>query len=397
MAKPIYYSPSKSSYPAVSVIIPMYNAEKYIGDCLDSILAQTFQNFEVIVVDDCSIDNSFAIVESYALKFGERLTLTSLKKNSGNTGYSARNKGFNFSRGEYVYFMDADDFITKTALEELYTAAKNFDADVVYTGSRYRYTTKDGTNLTIDRIGLEAKEKGIEDKPTLTINDPHKNLQELLTKAGLYWAPWTKLVRRKFLIEKEITFYEVLSGGDHLWNIELFACAERLLRIPNAVYFWRDDALESMTRNKRTVDKQIYTWSKVFLSISKAMADLFNKYDIFKENPNYCYEALRNHFIFIMAHNIEARFQTTPDKIYDILSREFEDKQECINLAIPFFFGLFDSQQKDLLLAKREFNKLNEAVAQYKAVISELERGDKENKAYISELENFIIESNRKD
>ena len=62
----------KNISPAISVVIPMYNAEKYIGDCLESILAQTFENFEVIVVDDCSTDNSKKIVESYIPKFNKR-------------------------------------------------------------------------------------------------------------------------------------------------------------------------------------------------------------------------------------------------------------------------------------------------------------------------------------
>ena len=72
--------------PAVSAIIAMYNTEKYIGECLDSLLAQTFTNFEVIVVDDCSTDSSPAIVASYLPKFGGRLKVLRLKKNSGNNG-----------------------------------------------------------------------------------------------------------------------------------------------------------------------------------------------------------------------------------------------------------------------------------------------------------------------
>ena len=122
---------AKQFRPAVSVIIPLYNAEKYVGECLDSILAQTFQNFEVIVADDCSTDSSYSVVESYITKFDGRLSLLKMAKNSGG-GAMPRNKGLSMSRGEYIFFMDADDVITKTALEELYTLAKKFDADVVY-------------------------------------------------------------------------------------------------------------------------------------------------------------------------------------------------------------------------------------------------------------------------
>ncbi len=126
--KPI--KPPAFNFPAVSVIIPMYNAERYVAECLDSLLAQTFTDFEVIVVDDCSTDSSVAVVESYLERFGGRLKLMRTIKNTG-SGTEPRNFGLAYSRGEYVYFMDNDDAVTPSALEELYTHAKNFDADVV--------------------------------------------------------------------------------------------------------------------------------------------------------------------------------------------------------------------------------------------------------------------------
>ncbi len=124
-------------YHAVSVVIPMYNAEEYIGECLDSLLIQTFQDFEVIVVDDCSTDNSVEIVESYMPKFSGRLKITETKKNSGGGGYIPRNIGMMLARGEYVYFIDADDMILGNALEALYTVTILYDAEVVYTASWY--------------------------------------------------------------------------------------------------------------------------------------------------------------------------------------------------------------------------------------------------------------------
>ena len=145
--------------PAVSVIIPMYNAEKYIGECLDSLLNQTFQDFEIIVVDDCSTDNSVAIAENILEKFGRENVLIKRKKNSGNFGYTARNRGFRYAKGEYVFFVDADDMLTDNALEELYASAKRFAADVVYTGARYLYTAAAGAELKLDKEGRKCRKK----------------------------------------------------------------------------------------------------------------------------------------------------------------------------------------------------------------------------------------------
>ena len=85
----------------VSVIIPVFNAEKYLAVCLESLLIQTFTDFEVIIVDDCSTDSSLAIAESYLEKFGGRLKILTLEENTGTPGLP-RNVGLEFSQGEYI-------------------------------------------------------------------------------------------------------------------------------------------------------------------------------------------------------------------------------------------------------------------------------------------------------
>ena len=113
----------------VSVIIPLYNAEKYLGVCLESLLIQTLQDFEVIVVDDCSSDNSCAVAESFLEKFSGRLKIIYLEKNTG-SGAVPRNEGLRFSRGEYVFFMDADDLIIDNALEKRFTLPQKNSAQM---------------------------------------------------------------------------------------------------------------------------------------------------------------------------------------------------------------------------------------------------------------------------
>ena len=146
----IYLYPEKTC--AVSVIIPLYNAKKYIGECLDSLLLQTFKDFEVIVVDDCSTDNSCAIVEEYAPKFGGRLKLTKTEKNSGGGGYVPRNMGLKLARSKYIQFLDADDFLLGSALETLYNVAEEYDADVVHIRSYYRVNKPNDVYLHKDSL-----------------------------------------------------------------------------------------------------------------------------------------------------------------------------------------------------------------------------------------------------
>ena len=379
--------------PAVSVIIPMYNAEMYVRECLDSFLAQTFTDFEIIVVDDCSTDSSRAIVESYAPRFNGRLTLIGTQKNSGYTGYTARNKGLNFSRGEYVWFVDADDFVTKTALEELYTLAKETDADIVYTGRRYLYTKDSGIALDFDGFGVALKEKGIEDKPSLSINGSEKILHELLMNSGLFWVPWTKFVKRNFLIEKDIRFFELPSSGDFPWTIELFACTERFLRLPTAIYFWRQDAVDSVTHKKRNADEQIALWCSTFVSAANFIDKLLKRTEFFKQNPDAVYLVWDNFFNACFKHTFEARLQVDSEKIFEILTKDFAEKNLDADSTVPFLFSVIDSLQKNLIVLQQQNEQL---AAQAQKRIAELEKRDRYNKSYIAELEKFVADSQRR-
>lgn len=348
--------------PAVSVIIPMYNAEKFIGACLNSILAQTFKNFEVIIVDDCSSDNGVAIVESFAEKFGGRLILVRLEKNSGNAGYTARNKGLTFSRGEYIYFADADDMLTKNALTIMYTVAKKLDADIVYTSARYLYTADKGAEFKTDKHRRMLINNGKENKISLIVNNPHKILQWLLIERGLFHTPWTKFVKRDFLLRNEITFCETMSGGDFIWTIELFARAKRFVRIPHAVYLYRDDSTSSMTRDEKPLNEQISKWSKIFVQWAKNLSALNNKLEILKQNPQYAYGALTFWLKFCLKHNLKSREKIKSQAVYGILRREFPD-----DLTLPFLFSALDEQEKIATANTRRIAALEAEIKRLKA------------------------------
>ena len=322
--------------PAVSVVIPMYNAEKYIGACLESVLNQTFQNFEVILVDDCSPDNSFAIAESYVEKFGGRMTLTKLERNTGCEGSAPRNTGLKLARGEYVFFVDADDFLVETALEILYAAATQYDADVIYTSHYYFHGADDSIQEVVD------KESFGKDEMILTVDDTEKLCGQLFTDKGIYQMPWTKFVARKFLLENEIEFPMIISGSDFIWTIQVVYYAKRFLRLPIALYFYNEN-VESATRKKYFPDKKIVNTVKAFLMGAKCIQELSNKFGVLKTHKNYQLFAVGVFLGNCLARNAEAREKFSSLELYEILCDGLTD-----DLVIPYLLTLIDAQQKEL-------------------------------------------------
>jgi len=297
--------------PAVSIIIPMYNAEKYIAVCLESILVQTFQSFEVIVVDDCSTDNSAAVVKSYAEKFGGRLRLERTLKNSGGGGVP-RNKGLLLSRGEYISFLDADDAITPTAFEELYSIAKDFDADVVACERYYEVPDQFWNDAEFRKQlqPLNWRTGSFVDKPAFLTNDILERLQ-LLNPRYLLWNVWSKLIRRDLIFQNEFGFSDTIVE-DVVFTICLLCTAEKFVLVPNVVNYYR--VLEvSISHNNRLDEKFFRKYVKAFAATFRYLDKFLNERKMFRGNSyikyiifEICWSELLVGYLFHMYNQIAA-------------------------------------------------------------------------------------------
>ena len=336
--------PSRKNY-AVSVVIPMYNAAEFVGECLESLLIQTFQDYEVIVVDDCSTDNSAAIVESYAPRFDGRLKLTKTEKNSGGGGNVPRNIGIMLARGEYIQFLDADDMLLGTALDSLYKAAILYDAEVVYTASWYRLNAPNDISLTRDVMSRKLSNIRTE----LTVDDPNKNLSRLLLEPGEgnFRACWSKFVRRDFLAKNKILFPNLSNAGDFIGVINIYCHARRFLRITTPLYFYRVYHGHSIWRTVRESREQCWYWFSSFVDFAKALYEMEKENEILSENPIYCLAALKGHFPGCLSQTKEARKELDSEEFFKVLHSEFAKISDDSAAILPFLFNLIDSEKKD--------------------------------------------------
>ncbi|MBQ2944474.1 MAG: glycosyltransferase [Ruminococcus sp.] len=198
-----------------SIIVPMYNVEKYIGECIESLQSQSMKDFELIVVDDGSEDKSAQIVRSFAEK-DSRVVL--LKKENGGQS-TARNFGLRHAKGEFVIFIDSDDFITRDDyLQTLFDKIQKTDADVVM----YRYNKfYENRNPQLEKCGYSFF--GVTD-----ITEPSRLIPMLVQRDAYYGSAWTKTVRRSLLLKNNIEFDEELRCEDIDWSYRIMEKAKRI-------------------------------------------------------------------------------------------------------------------------------------------------------------------------
>ena len=353
-----------NSSPAVSVIIPMYNAEKYISECLDSLLAQTFQNFEVVIVDDCSTDNSVAIVESYAPKFNGRLTLAHMEKNTGGCALP-RNKGFSLSHGEYVQFVDSDDTLTKTALEEMYSLAKDYDADIVYC-ERYYMSTGVGEEFVknVHIADNRTQRPPFVDKPTFETKD----LSERLTKAlnSRFWVTaWVKFIRRDLIARHKLFFPNCAPSEDDIWTYSLIFYAKKFLRVPNIVYIRRMRE-DSITGVKKTPQQTINFWLNPVLLGLKELDKLMRRLVFFKRNPQQRYAVLKKFLESRLGLAFRDTEQLSSLEVYETIKENFGKQLSKYDVLIP---ALCTALYSDRKAHKEETHALRKVIDNFTARI----------------------------
>lgn len=301
----------------------MYNTEKYIGACLTSILSQTFQNFEVIVVDDGSTDNSCAVVESFIPKFGGRLKLITSEINRGPA--IPTNKGISLSRGKYVYVVDSDDMIVTNALEILYRYAEDYGVDMVHMDLGFRVIKNNDKFLPTqeDVVVVGWHSEPFVKEPTLE-SDSLADRSIKFCRNGYGWTGISKFVRRDMLMENDITLPDLRTCQDLVWSIKVIMTCKKILTIPNPLYVHRPNPTSNTVRKRTTEEKLHFSLSATNVGL-KILDEFLSSRKFFKENPQYKLEIMR---FFESASFNDTRnefYGNPPYTIYEILKPKFTE------------------------------------------------------------------------
>lgn len=253
--------------PKVSIIVPIFNCEKYLNKCINSLLSQTEKNIEVILINDGSTDNSYNVARKYEL-IDSRIKLI----NQENNGVSfTRNKGIEISSGEYIMFIDSDDWIEENTLEIMLNSLKKFKSNYVRIAC-----TKD-----IVDIGKNYVCDVIFDHPVYVKRESFKYevFNAFLNTYSLN-SPCLFLVKRE-LLRKNNIYFDVnrFYGEDLLFNIEIFKYLENAIFLPNPCYHYVYNTNSLTTNNsKEIIEKKIYNAILNYSALFK-LVDLFEVTD----------------------------------------------------------------------------------------------------------------------
>ena len=219
--------------PKVSVVIPVYNVEKYLRQCLDSVVNQTLQDIEIICVNDGSKDSSPQILEEYAGK-DNRIKII----NKENSGYgNSMNRGFDSASGEYLGIIESDDYAELDMFEKLYQTAKEDNLDVVKSGFFYYYSKPEEKNIPAPIASKVMCSRVF--CPVTDFESPMEQAEFFNIKPTI----WSAIYRKDFIRENRIRFNETpgASFQDTSFNFKVWCCAKRVRLMEECFLHYRQD------------------------------------------------------------------------------------------------------------------------------------------------------------
>lgn len=221
----------------ISVIMPVYKVERFIGKCIDSLIAQTLQEWELIAVDDGSPDNSGQICDAYAKK-DPRISVIH-KENGG--APSARNAAIEIAKGKYFYFMDSDDWAEPSMLEKMYQKAEEHSAQLVVAGF-YIDTYYSDTEFYTQAQCLPAK--------VFTSQQDFRENAYMMFDKNLLYTPWNKLYLAQYILDHDIRFQNTF-WDDFPFNLDVVRDIERVVLMNEKYYHFMRARAESETAKYR--------------------------------------------------------------------------------------------------------------------------------------------------
>lgn len=292
--------------PRVSVVLPVYNTEGYLRQCLDSLLAKTFDDIEIVCVNDGSTDKSLKIIEEY-LKKDDRVKLVT-QEHQGRA--AARNKGRYLARGEYICFMNSSDYAKPDMIDKLYQNAKEYESDI----SMCTVTLLDKTtmgfkddNFSLDLFSEDYNERSFSPQETY----------EFMFKINVNSI--NKLFRREFLEKNNIVFLNSIHYEEYLFFTQAYITAANISILRNPLIVHRINETNSKKEDSKKLDLfAVMKLIKEFLLRKKLYKEL--KYHFEKAKRNILvdfYKTIKSHrvkFIYRFKLFFEYPFQKIDTK-----------------------------------------------------------------------------------
>ena len=309
--------------PIVSVIIPSYNAADYITQTLESVLAQTLTDIEVIVVDDGSTDNTRNILADFANKDPRLMLVEQANQFAG----VARNNGMSKAQGKYLYFLDADDYIETTTLEELVDAIEQHEADIAIAKS------EGFDNTTGDTWTIDGALNGMDfDRPI-----SHAEYCDRLFQNFIGW-PWDKLFRKEFIDRTGLKFQPLRTTNDALFVFCALALADTIVCLDSMLFHHR-------TNNKNSLEgSRAKSWNNALCAI-RAIGDRLSESTHGRACLNSYYRWILNYSLWTI--------ESLPSAEADAYLTEIEPVIRAIPQNVELELDPYENKLRELLGANR--------------------------------------------
>ena len=325
--------------PWVSVIVPVYNAQKYLEQCLQSLADQTAENFEVICVDDGSTDASVELIRGF-MQRDERFSLIQQKNQYAGV---ARNNGIEHAKGEYLLFLDADDFFHPELIAKAYAQAKKTDADVVLFGAK----TYDMERDALINTPYLMRHKLIPAKEVFS----HKDVPEYFLQMTNS-CPWLQLYRKQYILDEGIRFQALPNTNDAFFVIVALSCAKRMSAVKEDLVYYR------INTGVSTQDKK-YRNPTCFLTAYLAIYRELNRRGIYKELE----QSFASKVVMSCAHHIRSTVNPQAlSEVYEAICGEelaatgvfshpcsyyFDPNKAKLVLSVPAAMKVFKKRSAD--------------------------------------------------
>jgi len=332
--------------PKVSVIMPVYNVENYLRQCLDSVINQTLRDIEIICIDDQSTDGSLGILKDYAA-IDPRIRIIT-QKNAG--AGAARNTGLKVAKGEYLSFLDSDDFFELDMLEKAYHACSTNNLDFVV----FRSDKFDNDSKTYIPLYYSIRKDLLPDKKVFNYRDIPKDL----FKVFVGWA-WDKLYSHEFVVSNNLLFQEQRTTNDLLFVFTALVKAKRIMVMDDVLAHHRISLQSSLSRTREK------SWC-CFYNALLALREELKKAGIYEEVE----QSYINYSLHFSLWNLNTITGPAYKKLYDSLRTEFFQELGITRHDGTYFWnkGEYEQYQKIMKNECISDNGINDEPVKYSII-----------------------------